>query len=72
VREPRDLAGLPRNDLARSPLSAELESLGAFRADVSGAGPVVYALFEDARDAERAARAMGEIGTTWITHPATR
>lgn len=69
VRVPRDLAALPRNDLASSPLAAELETLGAFRADVSGAGPVVYALFEDARDAERAARAVGGQGTTWVTYP---
>lgn len=69
VREPRDLAALPRNDLASSRLAAELESLGAFRADVSGAGPTIYALFEDAQDAERAARAMAEAGKTWVTRP---
>ena len=34
-----DLAALPPNDLARSPLAARLRDLGAFRADVSGAGP---------------------------------
>ena len=44
-----DLAALPRNDLASSPLSHDLERLGAFRADVSGAGPVVYGLFERRR-----------------------
>ena len=33
----------------RSPLAAELRGLGAFRADVSGAGPTVYGLFADAR-----------------------
>ena len=37
----------PQNDLASSPLRQELEALGAFRADVSGAGPVVYGLFDD-------------------------
>ena len=42
VRRPRDLAGLPANDLASSPLATELLRLGAFRADVSGAGPAVY------------------------------
>ena len=31
----------PANDLADSPLSARLLELGAFRADVSGAGPAV-------------------------------
>ena len=44
---PRDLAALPANDLASSPLAAELLALGAFRADVSGAGPTVYGLFSD-------------------------
>ena len=33
------------NDLARSSLADELLALGAFRADVSGAGPTVYGLF---------------------------
>ena len=45
VRRPRDLAALPPNDLASSPLADELRALGAFRADVSGAGPAVYGLF---------------------------
>ena len=36
---PRDLAALPPNDLASSPLADELRALGAFRADVTGAGP---------------------------------
>ena len=44
VRRPRDLAALPPNDLVSSPLVRELSRLGAFRADVSGAGPVVYGL----------------------------
>ncbi len=69
VREHRDLAALPGNDLVSSPLSLELESLGAFRADVSGAGPVVYALFEDVTSAERAAGVVGEVGKTWVTRP---
>ena len=45
VRRPRDLAALPKNDLASSPLTDELTRLGAFRADVTGAGPAVYGLF---------------------------
>src|SRR5439155_15426058 len=45
VKRPRDLAGLPPNDLASSPLARDLSALGAFRADVTGAGPTVYALF---------------------------
>ena len=45
TRRQRDLAALPRNDLAHSPFAAELEGRGAFRADVTGGGPVVYGLF---------------------------
>jgi bifunctional UDP-N-acetylglucosamine pyrophosphorylase/glucosamine-1-phosphate N-acetyltransferase len=69
VEEPRDLARLPRNDLASSPLSARLEDLGAFRADVSGAGPAVYALFDDERLAERARDEVASFGDTWLTRP---
>ena len=61
VRRPRDLAELPPNDLASSPFSERLRELGAFRADVSGAGPTVYGLFHDrdaAGDARRALRRM--------------
>jgi len=62
-----DIAALPRNDLASSPLTTELERLGAFRADVSGAGPAVYGLFEDARAAEQAERELRSHGETWLT-----
>jgi 4-diphosphocytidyl-2-C-methyl-D-erythritol kinase len=70
VRRPRDLAGLPPNDLASSPLAAELRAHGAFRADVSGAGPTLYGLFNRTVDAKRAARALGHLGRLWITVPA--
>jgi 4-diphosphocytidyl-2-C-methyl-D-erythritol kinase len=70
VRRPRDLAALPLNDLASSPLTAELRAHGAFRADVSGAGPTLYGLFNATADAKRAARALGHLGRTWITVPA--
>ena len=69
IEEPRDLAGLPRNDLASSPLSAQLMDLGAFRADVSGAGPAVYALFDDERLARRARDEVAALGQTWLTSP---
>ncbi len=69
VRRPRDLASLPANDLVRSPLSAELVARGAFRADVSGAGPTVYGLFHRRADAARAAGALKHRGRTWITVP---
>jgi len=66
----RDLAALPPNDLASSPLAERLRGEGAFRADVSGAGPTVYALFETADDAERAQAAVQGLGETWVTRPA--
>jgi 4-diphosphocytidyl-2-C-methyl-D-erythritol kinase len=70
VRRPRDLAGLPPNDLASSPVAAELRELGAFRADVTGAGPAVYGLFMQRAAAERAARALRPRGRIWVTVPA--
>lgn len=65
----RDLAALPPNDLASSPLSARLRELGAFRADVSGAGPAVYGLFEDRAAAERAGDALAALGQAWVAEP---
>jgi 4-diphosphocytidyl-2-C-methyl-D-erythritol kinase len=70
VRRPRDLAALPRNDLASSPLAAELEELGAFRADVSGAGPAVYGLFHHRAPADEARRRLRRLGRVWLTVPA--
>ena len=58
VRRPRDLARLPPNDLAASPLADRLKEAGAFRADVSGAGPCVYGLFGQRRKADAAALAL--------------
>ena len=59
-----------RNDLASSPLARQLEQLGAFRADVTGAGPTVYGLFLDAAQAHAAQREISPVGRTWITAPA--
>jgi 4-diphosphocytidyl-2-C-methyl-D-erythritol kinase len=70
VRRPRDLAGLPPNDLVSSPLSAQLLELGAFRADVTGAGPTVYGLFLHEDAARAAQRRMSPRGRTWLTAPA--
>jgi 4-diphosphocytidyl-2-C-methyl-D-erythritol kinase len=70
VRRPRDLAALPPNDLASSPLAEELRSLGAFRADVTGAGPTVYGLFLHADRARVARKHMSPKGRTWISAPA--
>lgn len=64
-----DLGKLPPNDLAASPLTERLRSLGAFRADVTGAGPAVYGLFEAPDDAGRAAAALGPEAATWIAQP---
>lgn len=64
-----DLARLPRNDLASSALSERLEERGAFRADVSGAGPVVYGLFEDSAAATAAALALASEAEVWVTGP---
>lgn len=70
VERARDLAALPGNDLASSPLAAELRSLGAFRADVSGAGPAVYGLFHHREQAHVARRRLGGRGRTWLSAPA--
>jgi 4-diphosphocytidyl-2-C-methyl-D-erythritol kinase len=70
VRRPRDLAALPPNDLVSSPLTEELRAAGAFRADVSGAGPTVYGLFHHRSAANRARRLVARRGRTWITVPA--
>ena len=67
---PRDLAALPPNDLASSPLAEEIRAAGAFRADVSGAGPALYGLFHHRRDADAARRALGRLGRTWLAAPA--
>jgi 4-diphosphocytidyl-2-C-methyl-D-erythritol kinase len=69
VTTARDLAALPANDLAASPIADELRQAGAFRADVSGAGPAVYALFEHDSEAERAAMVFASRGTTFLTRP---
>jgi 4-diphosphocytidyl-2-C-methyl-D-erythritol kinase len=70
IRAAADLASLPGNDLASSPIAADLRRAGAFRADVTGAGPVVYGLFLDRRDAERARDALAARGDTWLATPA--
>jgi 4-diphosphocytidyl-2-C-methyl-D-erythritol kinase len=70
IKRPRDLARLPKNDLARSPLTSQLDALGAFRADVTGAGPTVYGLFLHGKDARTAQKRMSPVGRTWLTAPA--
>ena len=70
IERPRDLAALPPNDLASSPVAEELLARGAFRADVSGAGPTVYGLFSRRDDAVAARKGLGTLGKTWLTVPA--
>jgi len=70
AKRARDLARLPPNDLASSPLAADLLAQGAFRADVAGAGPVVYGLFQHLETARTARAAFRGRGRTWLTAPA--
>ena len=69
LREPEDLARLPQNDLASSPLADALREAGAFRADVTGAGPVVYGLFATEPEAAQAASALAGRARTWVATP---
>jgi 4-diphosphocytidyl-2-C-methyl-D-erythritol kinase len=69
IRRPHDLASLPPNDLASSPLAQDLRKLGAFRADVTGAGPAVYGLFQHRAEADRARRSVRSRGRTWLVVP---
>jgi 4-diphosphocytidyl-2-C-methyl-D-erythritol kinase len=69
VRSAKDLRRLPANDLASSPRARELRALGAFRADVSGAGPALYGLFADPDVAAEAARRLADSGRTWLARP---
>jgi len=70
LHRPRDLAALPPNDLVSSPVTDELRALGAFRADVSGAGPAVYGLFLHGAHARAAQQQISPLGRTWLTVPA--
>jgi 4-diphosphocytidyl-2-C-methyl-D-erythritol kinase len=73
VRRPADLAALPPNDLAEAsgagPLAADLQAAGAFRADVSGAGPAAYGLFASRSEARVATRALAGRARTWVAPP---
>jgi 4-diphosphocytidyl-2-C-methyl-D-erythritol kinase len=70
VARPRDLAALLPNDLASSPHAEAIRAAGAFRADVSGAGPALYGLFQQRADADAARRALRRLGRTWLAAPA--
>jgi 4-diphosphocytidyl-2-C-methyl-D-erythritol kinase len=68
--EAGDLAGLPPNDLVSSPTAPELREAGAFRADVTGAGPAVYGLFTERERAAEARELFADRCATWLTAPA--
>ncbi len=69
----RELARLPNNDLAphtgAGPAARQLAELGAFRADVSGAGPAVYGLFLHERQAHTAIGRLDGVARAWLTVP---
>ena len=71
---PRTTAARPRRAAAERPrlLAARRRALaaGAFRADVSGAGPTLYGLFPDRAAAERAAAELASLGRVWVADPA--
>jgi len=69
IRRARDLAQLSPNDLASSPVAHELLEHGAFRADVTGAGPAVYGLFQHREAADAARSRMETRGRAWLTVP---
>jgi len=73
TRRPRDFAAFPPNDLAqaagRPRIVDDLLHAGAFRADVSGAGPAVYGLFHHPADAKLAARRLRVHARTWVVSP---
>jgi 4-diphosphocytidyl-2-C-methyl-D-erythritol kinase len=69
VTTPLDLGALPSNDLSSSALTRDLVAMGAFRADVSGAGPTVYGLFTEQAEAESAARRLAALGRTFVARP---
>jgi 4-diphosphocytidyl-2-C-methyl-D-erythritol kinase len=69
IETARDLARIPPNDLGSSRIAHELETAGAFRADVSGAGPTVYGLFERADAATRASESLADAGRAYVARP---
>jgi 4-diphosphocytidyl-2-C-methyl-D-erythritol kinase len=70
---PRHFAAFPPNDLAQAAgdrtLADELRAAGAFRSDLSGAGPAVYGLFHRLESAREAAGSLRRVARTWVTAP---
>ncbi|HZB85816.1 MAG TPA: hypothetical protein VE289_04550 [Gaiellaceae bacterium] len=73
VRRPRDFTAFPANDFAEAaggvPFVQELRAGGAFRADLSGAGPAVYGLFHRLEHAQATARRLRAEARTWVAAP---
>ena len=72
VLEPRELGMLPANALVPAPeptIGGLLRAFGAFRVDVSGAGPTIYGLFEHAEDARKAQAELQAHARTWLAQP---
>lgn len=69
IHKARDLAVLPPNDLSRSDIVDELMELGAFRADVCGAGPAVYGLFVESAPRGKVRGAFAGRGRGWYAKP---
>jgi 4-diphosphocytidyl-2-C-methyl-D-erythritol kinase len=72
VLEPRELGMLPANALVPAPeptIGGLLHAFGAFRVDVSGAGPTIYGLFEHAEDARKAQAELRAHARTWLAQP---
>jgi 4-diphosphocytidyl-2-C-methyl-D-erythritol kinase len=63
---PKDLAPVAAGSVA---FADQLRALGAFRADVSGAGPAVYGLFQRREHAVAAARRLRLRARVWVTAP---
>ena len=68
-----NLGALPPNDLCfavgGAPLAEELLDAGAFRADLTGAGPAVYGIFAERATAERAAGSLAGRADVWVAQP---
>ena len=71
VRRPRDLARLPPNDLAASPLADRLKEAGALLSAPMSAAPVSASTVSSASAAGRSAAALApkRAGRTWVTPP---
>ena len=69
-QRPRPRTASRRTTSRRHRCRSGSAAAGAFRADVSGAGPCVYGLFADRRRAEaRQPGAAAGTGRTWVTSP---